>query len=296
MQRLSSPSCRDRDRQAAVAARSVSPGLSRGGFLVSSSACDRSANQLSTSRSRSPRASALSARCEINERFQKSPPRRFQISPPRVRSATPERDRALKLGHQLLKISPLRHEQPPLADAYANAVLRDERLDGWTLPVNGCATSPHLRHASASAVCLDSLLHRGQHPVDSGRVDAPREDEFKPDCEESDVCVWSPGSQTGMQGSDLMAAKRTSQISPGRTRLQTSSPSPEKQAEETSKQITGQAAMRVQAAIPVKEDTAASPSPTPEFKPGTLAAYLEEFRQIRSRYLEEAKARISSER
>jgi len=291
MQRARSPSCRDRDRQAA-AARSISPGIVRGGFLVSNSAFDRSVNQLSTLRSRSPRASALSARCEINERFQHSPPRRFQISPPRARASSPERDRALGLGRQLLEISPLRHEQPPLADAYANAVLRDERLDGWTLPINGCATSPHLRHDSASAVCLDSLLHRSRRVDEIAAVD-----EFTPDCEESDACVWSPGSQTGMQGSDLMAAKRACHSSPGRSRLLTSpSPSPEKEAEETAEQVTEHATIRVQAALPVVNDTAASSSPTERAKPGTLSAYLEEARQIRSRYLEEAKARVSSER
>ena len=44
-------------------------------------------------------------------------------------------------------------------------------------------------------------------------------DEFIPDREESDACVWSPGSETGMQGSDLMSAKRTKQVSPLRSRL-----------------------------------------------------------------------------
>lgn len=256
---------------------------------MSNSAFDRSVNQLSTSRSRSPRASALSARCEVNERFQHSPPRRFQISPPRARASSPDRDRALGLGRLLLEISPLRHEQPPLADAYANAVMRDERLDGWTLPINGCATSPHLRHDSASAVCLDTLLHR------SRPVDATQAIEFTPDCEESDKCVWSPGSQTGLQGSDSMPAKRACHASPGRTRLLTSpSPSHDKEAEETANQVTVHAATRVQAALPVENYTAASSSPTGRGKPGTLSAYLEEARQIRSRYLEEAKTRVSS--
>ena len=44
-------------------------------------------------------------------------------------------------------------------------------------------------------------------------------DEFIPDRDESDACVWSPGSETGMQGSDLMSAKRTKQASPLRSRL-----------------------------------------------------------------------------
>merc|ERR1711865_214730 len=51
-------------------------------------------------------------------------------------------------------------------------------------------------------------------------------DEFIPDTEESDACVWSPGSETGMQGSDLMRSKRTRQTSPVKARLHTPSPSP----------------------------------------------------------------------
>merc|ERR1712166_1305472 len=51
-------------------------------------------------------------------------------------------------------------------------------------------------------------------------------DEFIPDTEESDACVWSPGSETGMQGSDLMRSKRTRQTSPVKARLHTPSPPP----------------------------------------------------------------------
>ena len=64
-------------------------------------------------------------------------------------------------------------------------------------------------------------LSLSEDNLGSSSSDAAEEesDEFVPDREESDVCVWSPGSETGMQGSDLMSAKRTKQASPLRSRL-----------------------------------------------------------------------------
>merc|ERR1712166_1309525 len=77
--------------------------------------------------------------------------------------------------------------------------------------------------------------HRAKHEIASVKAAAipltrvtisTMADEFIPDTEESDACVWSPGSETGMQDSDLMRSKRTRQTSPVKARLHTPSPSP----------------------------------------------------------------------